>query len=167
MRVSASTIIIGAFIVISASFARQLMDLFKSYLGDREFFFLIGALFIGFILVFLICVIKNNHPGIFRLTLLLSLLIIGLVLMWKIKIIEERIHIFEYGLLGWFAGRDLISKGNKAKGAILACTLIAIFGIIDEVFQKILPYRVGEVRDVILNGLGGLWGISLYITAQK
>ena len=167
MRVSASTIIIGASIVISASFARQLMDLLKSYLGDRGFFFLIGVLFIGFILVFLIYVIKNNHPGVFRSILLLFILIIGLTLMWKIKIIEERIHILEYGLLGWFAARDLILRRNKTKGVILACALVGIFGIIDEVFQKILPYRVGEARDVVLNGLGGLWGISLYITAQK
>jgi len=164
MRISPTTIIIGSLIVISASFVRQLMDLLTSYLGEKGFLVLIGALTASCLLFFLIYVIKNAHPRVFRFSLLLLALIIGLTLMWKIEIIEERIHILEYGLLGWFAARDLISRKKKAKGIILACLVVLLFGTIDEVFQKILPYRVGEARDLVLNGLGGLWGVFLYLT---
>ena len=33
-----------------------------------------------------------------------------------------------------------------------------------EVFQLFLPYRVGDVRDIVFGVLGGLWGGVIYIT---
>lgn len=35
--------------------------------------------------------------------------------------------------------------------------------IIDETFQWWLRYRAGDVRDVLFAGIGGIWGISLFL----
>ena len=82
---------------------------------------------------------------------------------YELKIPAERIHILEYGLLGWLAGRDLIKTNKKTKGSILACLMIGMVGILDEVFQAVLPYRYFDMRDIMFNSLGGSWGIVLYI----
>ena len=72
----------------------------------------------------------------------------------------------EYGVLGWLAGKDLISKQKMLRGIILTCIFIAFIGILDEGFQAILPYRVFDLRDIGFNILGGVWGTVLYLLGK-
>lgn len=44
---------------------------------------------------------------------------------------------------------------------------ILAIGILDELFQWWLPTRVGDLRDVFFNTLGGIWGITLKIINLK
>ena len=161
MRISKMTVIIGIFIIVSASFMRQLMEFFEACFGERAFVVLIGLILIMAGLVFLIYIFKSN-PGPFKISAIVMLLIAGMALAWQIKLPQERIHILEYGLLGWFAGRDLMGKTKRKRGFIFAWVLIVMVGIFDEGFQKILPYRVWDIRDILFNSLGGLWGIGLH-----
>ncbi|MEA3369341.1 MAG: VanZ family protein [Candidatus Ratteibacteria bacterium] len=161
MRISKATVIIGIFIIVSAAFMRQLMEFFKAYFGERAFVALIGLILIMAGLAFVICIFKRN-PGPFKISAMVMLLIAGMALAWQIELPVERIHILEYGLLGWFTGRDLMGKTKKKRGFIFAWVLTVMVGILDEGFQRILPYRVWDVRDILFNSLGGLWGISLY-----
>jgi len=84
-------------------------------------------------------------------------------LAWQIKIPEEKIHLLEFAVLGWFASRDLIATNKKTKGIILALLFTITIGILDEVFQGILPYRYFQWCDIGFNSAGGLWGIGLYL----
>ena len=103
-------------------------------------------------------------PGLIRTLGVIVVLVIGLSLAWQIKIIAERIHLLEYGVLGWFVSRDLIrGRSKKLKDIILAGLFATVVGIIDEGFQAILPYRFFDIRDILFNSLGGIWGIILYL----
>lgn len=77
--------------------------------------------------------------------------------------VTEKIHILEYGFLGWLAVRDLNRNKAYVKSAILAIFYIFLIGALDEAFQKCLPYRVGEIRDVVTNIISGLLGIMLFL----
>lgn len=74
----------------------------------------------------------------------------------------------EYGFLGWMAARDLIGQGNKLAKPFLTAFLFAfLVGVADELFQKYLPYRVGELRDVATNLVSSFFGIILFIADRK
>lgn len=161
-QISKITIFIGLYIIISASFMRQVMGFLKAHIGQSGFIILLGLILIISGLAFLIFVIRNSSNWI-KTSLLTIVLIIGLALAWQIKIPEEKIHILEYAVLGWFVGRDLINANKKAKGAILACVFGIVVGILDETFQAILPYRVYGLRDIVFNSLGTTWGVILYL----
>ena len=134
----------------------------KGCIGEKSFTIAFGLIFVILGLAFLFFRIKGSSFNI--KTLLFSfLLIAGIVLAYQMKIPEEKIHILEYGMLGWLAGRDLIKRGGKLRGIISACLFTFFIGYLDELFQKVLPYRVFDVRDIVFNGLGGLWGVCLYI----
>jgi len=154
------TIFIAAFIIISASFMRQLMNFAKIYTGEKGFISLIGLILLTGGISCLIWTLKTK-PSLIRTLGIITILAVGLFLAWQIKIVVERIHILEYGVLGWFVSRDLRSK--KFRGIILACLFTTIVGIIDEGFQAVLPYRFFDLRDILFNSLGGIWGIFLYL----
>jgi len=137
-------------------------DFAKANLTEKGFTVLLGAIFVISALSFLIFIIRKS-PSFIKIIIFITVLTIGIVLAWQIKISIEKIHILEYGILGWFAGRDLIKTNKKIKGVILACIFCTIVGILDEIFQAILPYRVYEIRDIMLNTLGGTWGLILYL----
>ena len=138
------------------------MELVKAHIGEAGFIILIGLILASTGLAFLIFTIRN-HAGWVKTCVLILILIAGLALAWQMRIPVERIHILEYGVLGWFAGRDLIIKNRKIRGVILVCILVAVVGILDEAFQAILPYRYFDLRDIGFNSLGGAWGVILYL----
>ncbi len=137
------------------------MEFTQVRIGEKGFIFLIGLIFFTGGLTFLIYGLKNKPPPI-KISAVILLLLAGIFSTWRIEIPQERIHILEYGLLGWFAGRDLIGKTKRKRGFIFAWILTVVVGVFDEGFQKILPYRVWDIRDILFNSLGGLWGIGLY-----
>ena len=141
---------------------RQLVDFIKAHIGEAGFIILIGLVLSGAGLAFLIFTI-SNRPGLINTLMIALILIVGLALAWQIRIPAERIHILEYGVVGWFAGRDLIRKEKIIKGAILACIFSTMIGVIDEAFQAILPYRFCNLLDIGANSLGGAWGVILYL----
>lgn len=164
-QISKLTIGIGMFIVASASFTRQLSNFARARIGEGGFLFLVILTLIILLLLFLIFVIRRK-PRFINLSMIIMMLIIGVIVVWRIKIPEEKIHILEYAVLGWFAGRDLIktsSKIRKLRGLILACAVCIAVGILDEAFQKILPNRYFDLRDIALNSLGGALGVISYL----
>ncbi len=145
---------------------RQLMDFTKLYTGEKGFIILIGLISLIAGLTFLIWTLRAK-PGLIRTLEIIAILAIGLSFAWQIKIVVERIHLLEYGVLGWFVSRDLIrGQSKKLKGIILACLFATVVGIIDEAFQAILPYRFFDLRDILFNSLGGIWGIVLYLIGR-
>lgn len=164
--ISKITIFFALFIIVSASFMRQLSDFLKVNIGTTGFVISIGLILIGAGLAFFIFTVKHN-PGWLRLIGVLGLLTAGLILVWQISIPIERIHLLEYGILGLLTTRDLGRKAKTARGIILAGIFVTIIGCFDESFQAILPYRVFDLRDIGFNSLGGVWGIALYLLSHS
>ena len=142
------------------------MDLFKSHFGKQSFAVLVGLTTLVFALTFIIFIVRNK-PNVIKASILVLVLLAGLAFSWRLKLPQERMHILEYGLLGWLAGRDIIKKDKKIKGIILACLFSISVGLLDEGFQRILPYRVFEIRDIRINVLGGIWGVVLYLLSYR
>ncbi len=161
-RISKPTFFLGLFIIISASFLRQVMDFIKAAVGEGGFILLIGAAGTVFLISFLILTIRKR-PGFLKFSISIAVLIIGIWLTWQLKIPEEKIHLLEFAVLGWLAGRDSIKADKKAKGIAFALAFTLMVGILDEVFQGILPYRYFQWSDIAFNSAGGLWGIILYL----
>ena len=156
-----TTLFIGFAIIASAVFTRQMMDFTKSSIGKSGFAVMVGIAGIIFTLNFLVLIIKSR-PVFLKFVLFLGILLLGVCLTWQMRILEERFHLWEFAILGWFAARDMIKRKRKIKGAILACLIVIAASILDELFQGILPYRYFDWRDIHFNNLGGLWGIILY-----
>jgi VanZ family protein len=81
-----------------------------------------------------------------------------------IKYPEERIHFVEYAVLGvllYFALRE----GILGRRLILYIpALVFIIGLGDELIQGILPNRVYDFRDVLMNLAGGILGELILIS---
>lgn len=161
-RISKITIYVGLFIIISASFMRQVIGFIQARIGNEGVAILMGLMMISACLAFFIFVTKKRVHAI-KTPVLILVLIAGLILAWQVKFPAEKIHVLEYGILGWLATRDLIKVRRRNTAAILACVFCIAMGILDEIFQGILPYRVYDVRDIVFNGLGGAWGVILYL----
>lgn len=79
----------------------------------------------------------------------------------SLSIVEERVHLLLFGLLGFFA---LPLFGILR--SVLACSLVAL---LDEWLQLWLPSRVGEWNDVMLDVASALAGLSLalWLAAER
>jgi len=70
----------------------------------------------------------------------------------------ERIHFLEYGILGVLIFK---ATGKGTKQNIFAIILLVIIAVIDELIQYVLPNRVGDIRDIVMNITGGTIGLWL------
>lgn len=77
------------------------------------------------------------------------------------EILEERTHLIKYGTLAVLLCRD-----NSTRAAIPLAVMglggVLWVGGIDEIVQSFTPGRVGDIRDVGFNLVGGLFGVSLW-----
>lgn len=168
MKLSKLTIGFAVLIVLSAGFMRAVLNfIYKTFGRDNlQIFMVIIFIFIG--ILFIVYLLKTDIPRT-RVFVIVTLLLTGLIASQFMGIIEERIHILEYGLLGWLATGDAFSEGvysdkkKNVKNFVLCIGFVFFVGVIDEVYQWILPSRVGDIRDVLFNAAGGLWGVILRI----
>lgn len=72
------------------------------------------------------------------------------------------LHIPEYMILSTLLFRAFITKYTPKKSYILTAIIAVLAGIIDErVIQYLLPMRVYDFSDILLNAAGGILGIIL------
>jgi VanZ family protein len=69
---------------------------------------------------------------------------------------EEQVHFIEYGILGALIYLALSHDINNVFVYILSALIVFVFGTIDEVIQGVLPNRVFDIRDLIMNGSAGI-----------
>jgi VanZ family protein len=101
--------------------------------------------------------VLRARPGPRETLLLLAVAALYVFLLSRMEILQERLHILEYGLVGALArgalrerrGRSALeADGPAALGALL---LAVAAGWLDEGIQAILPNRVYDLRDVGFN----------------
>jgi len=138
-----------SFILLNTFLGRQLYNFLIS-LGGRSLVIIIMGILAGCCLIFVWR--KIDKTKLFQLVLLLFL---GVTAALFLNIAEERLHIVKFGFLGFLVMTSSII--SRKKGAILGISL----AILDEGIQTLLPYRVGDIRDVAINLLSLLWGIAM------
>ncbi len=162
------TLCFGLYIIISASFIQQAWNFIKHTFGryaSETFLLLLFCLVTLALLVYYIIRHRFSFP---KLMLNVFFVFLAFLFTWRQQIFVEKMHVLEYGFLGWFAAKDLILNGNKLiKPVSRAILYVFIIGVSDEIFQKYLPYRVGEIKDVCVNLLSSFLGVALFITDRK
>lgn len=162
LKISKITMFWAIYIIISASFIRQVSIFLSQNLGRTGLNIMLGSLFLlgGAVAFFYL---YRSRPTIWRIFPFLGVLAIGFFYASQIEIMEERLHLINFGLLGWLTIKDMgkLRKGLWELGlSLLFCLLVAV---IDETFQWWLPYREGDIRDVLFAGIGSMWGMSLFL----
>jgi len=71
----------------------------------------------------------------------------------------ERLHLIEYGLVGWTLFRALRLDLSEGRAYVTALLLTVLVGIGDESIQWVLPQRFFELKDVGLNAVSGALGL--------
>ena len=94
---------------------------------------------------------------------LAAAVLIYTVIIWQYKLAEEKIHFFEYGVLGFLIYRALIVDVRGFRVYIFTLILGFMLGWIDEIIQRMLPNRYYEFRDVMMNGVGVLMAIAIIL----
>jgi len=168
MRLSWITIGYGAYLVVSASFMLQVNEWLSAAVGNELLIRSFWAFAIS-VLIALVAHILWARLGFFKLCAVILIFIVGyLIGMWP-EYFEEKTHLLMYGLLGYMACKDLVGRDRTAAPINMAASaaFVALTSISDEVFQWILPYRVGDLRDVVLNVLGGILGIAMFLALKR
>lgn len=82
----------------------------------------------------------------------------------RIHSLEERTHLFEYGLVATLIYQALVERNRHGNGlplpALQAVALTGLLGWVDEGIQAVLPNRVYDLRDVGFNLLAAIIAAS-------
>ncbi|MFH1888917.1 MAG: VanZ family protein [Candidatus Omnitrophota bacterium] len=141
--------------------------LFKAFGGPA----VITAFKFCFISVFLYALIYafRKRIGPARISLI-ALLFAGAYLfaVWQ-PYFSEKTHLLTYGLVGYLSANDLVKLRERQRTKILAGGIIfvSLVSALDELFQAMLPYRIGELRDFITNIISGGTGMALLFILRK
>jgi len=162
IKPSGLTVVFGLYIIISASFARQLWELIQRLIGRHNAQVAVIVFLAGFAAFSLASLLKARF-NIFKFFIKLAIVALAFFFSWKQPFFTEKFHVAEYGLLGWLACRDLNKSKIALKNVVLALLFGSLIGVLDEGFQKLLPYRVCEIRDMLTNTVSVAFGIILYL----
>ena len=116
------------------------------------------------ILLTLNTMLRQRAPRpLLRAGLLILLILFFFNVMGRLRLPVEKIHFSEYGLLSLLLFRLLRHWDSSRRVYLWTLTGACLIGVIDELFQGLLPTRVYDPRDLWLNGVGGLLGLSAVI----
>jgi hypothetical protein len=87
--------------------------------------------------------------------------VIYLLAFQRIQHPEEKLHLLEYGLLGYLTWRAFRVDFSRCKSYGLAFLLSSLLGWGDELIQEILPNRYYQTEDVVLNIFSSFMGLFL------
>ncbi len=146
-----------AAIPLASLFGRDLLAPLRELIGRGNLGGVLGVVLAALALVALWRLWRSHGPQ-----ALLHLLWLVPLFLWLPEWLpqaEERLHLLLFGLFGYLS---LSSLGvARAAFAVLAVALL------DEGLQGLLPYRVGDWRDVLTNLLSGLGGALLACPCLK
>ena len=121
MKLSKITIFVGLWIFVSATFMRQLLDLFIKAAGPVYAFLYIKIILLILGLIFILFLISRKSLTVPRLMIVSILITFGFIFIQQLTIVVEKIHILEYCIFGWLVCRDLIRDKSLARGVFLSC----------------------------------------------
>ncbi|OFW08835.1 MAG: hypothetical protein A3H96_08275 [Acidobacteria bacterium RIFCSPLOWO2_02_FULL_67_36] len=157
MRV-ALAVVVAAVLVLSAPFISQIRSAIRTNFPGH-FVTIIGGIIAALVLAGLAAAfLRIRDRRLFRYGSIATALVIALAYsLWqqtgKPEVdVVERFHFVEYGLITFLFYRAWRPLGDDAV-LVLPVLAALIVGTADEWLQWFIPVRVGEMRDVLLNGI--------------
>lgn len=138
------------------------MEFFDKVFGVnnmRMFFASVGLVAIFYLFFNLI----KKKSGFLKIAVNLLVIILAVMYWQGFDIFEERTHLLQYGLIGYLAIKDFQKANKPIRAIIFAAVFILLVGSLDEIFQRFIPWRVGDIRDVFADLISGIFGVILYI----
>jgi len=166
--------IIMALILLLSVIGRPLFNLTRDLVGRSTISHVVWVL-LGLGCVGGVHVVRRL--GAQRLLPVTLLLLPGLFVALSLELPEERMHLLEFGALGfclcWDSFRSFEGLRRNApvidllRTLIIACTIGIVFACLDEGVQALLPERVADMRDIFLNSFSIFWGAALCLLAKS
>jgi len=157
-RLWALIIIYVLFIYVSLPFFPAFISTLRNFISKELLNFLSLVLSISFFLLLSVWIYNKNYKA-KQFILIISPLLLLTYLSLSLDVWVERIHFVEYAVLGLLISRAV--NVRTLHGIIYTGCLVTLIGAVDEIIQWFLPNRVGDMRDVIMNSVGGLSGLWL------
>ena len=150
-----------ALIYSTLGVARDIVNKIRS-IGSLEY------ITITLVAIFLLILIFSNIRKISQkqilYRILLTICFIALIITVT-EFPEEKMHVIEYGLLGWLIAWAMSSSHLHIRNILLGLLLGWGIGFGDEIIQYFLPNRVYDIRDVVLNGISITIGFFFFFTS--
>jgi len=160
------TIGLAILIIVSASFMLQLRNYLVATFGDDAVKLGFSVLFSLIMLSYLSYIFYKRVP-VQRIALSLIVFEVAYLLISCQPFFAEKLHVLEYGILGYLALRDLFKTDKHLfRDIIYVLCFVLLVGSLDEGFQWFLPYRMFEVRDIVTNVLSGSLGIIKFLICR-
>jgi hypothetical protein len=109
----------------------------------------------------------RRRPSLGEIGVALGITAVYLMVWVRVESLEERTHLFEYGLVATLIHQALDERrhcGRRVSApAALAVAVTALLGWGDEDIQALLPNRVYDLRDVGFNALAGMMAIGAIV----
>jgi len=149
------------FILASAFFMNRLAEYIERLFGRAgEEAVIAGLLILGATVFFIVRLRRKEARA--KDLFIVIFLTAGAIILWQVKNPAERIHVVEYSFLGILVLRDF-RAGGIHPAPVAAFALCVLVGLADELIQLFLPYRVFDVRDLVFNASGAVWGIAIFM----
>ena len=146
------------FIYVSLPFFPAFISTLRGFISKELLNLLSLVLSISFFLMLSVWIYKKKYK-LNKFLLIISPLLLLTYLSLSLDVWVERIHFIEYAVLGLLISRAV--NVRTLHGIIYTGCLITLIGAVDEIIQWFLPNRVGDMRDVFMNSVGGLSGLWL------
>ncbi len=145
------------FIYSTLYIMRPILNFLKATLGGYLNLSVIIAflMLLSFILVY---IIKNRaNYGISQYLWFAFISCLYGLILYIVDVPEEQVHFIEYGILSGLIYIALTHDiHNNVYVYFLSIHIVFAFGAVDEVIQWILPNRVFDIRDILINGIAGI-----------
>ena len=146
------------FIYISLPYFPVFVAFLKNYISKDTLNILSLFFCISFFLVLSKWIYDKQYKFV-QYIFIISPLILLTYMSFSLEVWAERVHFIQYWLLGMLISRAY--KINSFKILLASGLFIMSVGLVDEIIQWFLPNRYGDIRDVVMNSLGGVSGLWL------
>ena len=146
------------FIYVSLPFFPSFISVLRNFISKELLNLLSLVVSISFFLLLSVWIYNKKYKA-KQFLLIISPLLLLTYLSLSLDVWVERIHFIEYAVLGLLISRAV--NVRTLHGIIYTSCLVTLIGAVDEIIQWFLPNRVGDMRDVFMNSVGGLSGLWL------
>lgn len=122
-----------------------------------------------FIFITICCISTFKYIGLnlLNVAILLIFFIIYMTIIQRYKIMVEKIHFIEYGILAFLIFSALKEYSKNTTIYLTSFIILSCIGWIDEIIQHFLPDRLYDIRDVFLNSLSGTLILIFIYVVEK
>lgn len=159
-----AALIASVVITLGAPYTGQIRGAIQDALPGQYRLIIGGIVIAGVAIAVVTALLRINERRAMRYFLLALAVVGGGFYAWATATgnanvdVVERFHLVEYGALTWLYYRAWLDRGDITSLVFPALATFMV-GIFDEALQWLVPARVGELRDVLLNGVSIACGL--------